>query len=176
MFCSVCTWTTTSWSCYFYTVITCKLFLQGNSFVTVIYVKRQLKNLLHKSRILIEYPLNRLQYDMIWIQSTPLKVLISSPYYISCVLNSVTSCLGFLPRFCLSVHLHVCRPVSLCKLWQTLPKSFNGADFFWGADLAQKHFPQKNHFVSFNICQGVSMSWKPGRGMHRHTLGLGSRH
>lgn len=40
--------------------------------------------------------------------------------------------------------------------------------FFWGRWLGTEAFFGKHHFcVSFNICQGVSLSWKPGQRMRR---------
>lgn len=178
MFCSICTWTMTSWICHWYTVagdITSVLYNLLDCFcrvTTLKLVKLQLKNLLCKSRLLIEYPLNCLQYDMSWIQSTPLKVFISSPYFISYESKRVTACLSFQSFWFIfpPVHLSVHPPVSSCKLWQTLLKSFNGADFFLRCWLRTEAIFQNHHFVSFNICQDVSMSWKPGQGWHCHTF------
>lgn len=66
--------------------------------------------------------------------------------------------------------LHAHLPVglyNLCKLWPNfLMEQTSSEVLTWHRSIFWKH-----HFnVSFNICQGVSMSWKTGQGMHRHTF------
>lgn len=133
---------------------------------------------------------------MVWLERTPSNLKVSSSltsfdycqlkplffteisYFITMFYQCVEQCHS-LPLFLSSVSdflffiflLYVHLSVGLYNLWQALPQLFNGANYFWGADLAQKHFLKKHHFnVSFNICQGASMSWKPGQGMHRHAF------
>lgn len=77
---------------------------------------------------------------------------------------TVALCLCFLCFFWLFLAVHL--PVTFGI---PCPKVFlMEQGFFWGRWLGTEAFFGKHHFcVSFNICQGVSLSWKPGQRMRR---------